>query len=630
MHGEDKWAWMRGGFAAAIVVLLAGAYWPVALDDAYISAAYAHEWASSGTLRWPGGEVLEGYSNFAWVALLATAARAQVDVMLVAKLVSSLAGAVVMLLVSLRLPRNRTGDLALAALALWVPVAYWSAMAMETMAFTLVACLGWLAATRGRWWLGVACLAVASLLRPEGHAWLALGLAAGVWRRHTTRAMSPRLWELAPAAVVLASLVGYHVWRVGHFGDLLPAAYYLKVSQGSFGSVQLATELVGMIGIGCALLVLGLPSRRELVWILAPLGICAALLASMSRGDWMGHGRLLLPGVVATVMAWGACSRGPGRMSPKLALAVILALAPIELDFMQPPSLRRITPRWTDGLETPLRAPVAQLANTAPDGATVWSADVGILGNLSRLRVMDSRGLTSRVFHDAYYHRADRPLRELLSSPERPHVIHASRFAPTWRADDLSFPDGWDPPRVEIVAGPIPAEYDRVDSIEYREGRVVAAMRFYHRAQPPAHAVRIARWRDLHARYPSHPWIEWQLALALAAGGDYEAAHRTGRSTRYEDYAPWRELRESLSLPEGSTPADWIESRGFAIPVGAWRRGSTRDASSLIVSGGLATVEWEGCDAAPVAAPPGAHAIPDCARALRVSAEHGPITAFLR
>ena len=219
-------SWMRWLVGALVLVVLAGAYWPVAIDDAYISAAYAFELTERGELAWPGAERLEGYSNTLWVLMMALAGRLGADVILVAKLVSLLSGVALVGVMSKAAPATRRGDLVVAAVVLWMPLAYWSAMALETTTYALVVVAGWLLIVEGRAW-GLALLLVASLLRVDGALWwLAAVAALAVLAADRARPLWP--WVASTGA----ALAAFHLWRITYFDAWLPAAVHLKAGLG--------------------------------------------------------------------------------------------------------------------------------------------------------------------------------------------------------------------------------------------------------------------------------------------------------------------------------------------------------------------------------------------------------------
>jgi hypothetical protein len=496
---------LRWALAVGVHATLAGAYYPRAIDDAYITHRYAYELAETGQLAWHGDR-LEGYSNFAWVMWQAAAARlGAVDLPRASKLAALAAGMTIVSVAARALPLDRRGHVALGALVLWTPLALWSAMAMETTLFCLLAAVGWLWVTGERRGAGAALLAASGLVRPEGLAWLALGLAAG-WRGADRRAR-------IVAAAATAALLAYHAWRVTYFGDLVPNPVAHKLLFGGFGPLQLALEALGGAGILAAALLYRLP-RREALWAAAPLALSAAMLVAMN-GDWMGSSRIVMPGAIALLLV--RATRGTprrGRRRVAVAAALALAAATLETRFLEPPALRRVVPRYAEGLETPLTAPTAWLVDHAPDGALAQSADVGMIGHIPRLALLDSRGLTSRRFTRGARGDEDAALRAFYAGEGRPDLIVVGQYLPPWSAREATPLPGLDPWLAPLDGEVLPRYPEHVE-LRYEEKGWRGVIRIYRaRADEPPRAVRIARWEALRRRFPSQPWIEEQLARA--------------------------------------------------------------------------------------------------------------------
>jgi hypothetical protein len=557
--GHLRWAAAVGGVAA-----LAGAYYPHAIDDAYISHHYAYALAERGELSWHGDR-FEGYSNFAWVLLQALVVRlGGGDLPRFSKLVALGCGMALVAVAARALPAGRRGALGLAALVLWTPLAFWSAMAMETTLFTLLAAVGWLwvqTGRRGGLWL----LGASALVRPEGSLWLALGLAAG-WRGADARGRSI-------AAAVAALVLGYHAWRLRYFGDALPSAIPLKLLVGFFGPLQLAFEAAAGAGVLAACALFRLP-RREALWAAAPLALSVVMLLAMN-GDWMGPSRILMPGAVAMLLVRGARGQARGGTRRLAVTAALVAAAGVfETRFLELPTLRRLVPRYGAGLETPLWAVTDWLGNHAPAGALVQSADVGMIGHVPQLRVIDARGLTSRRFTRRARGDDDAALRAYYQSSERPDLIAVGRYVPlSLIPAGVEVPPlaGLDPWLAHLDGEVLPHYPDRVD-LRYEETGWLALIRV-HRAAPAEAppALRVERWRRLHQRFPSQPWIEWQLALAHAADGDEAAALAVARASRFPDYEPFRDLPAALALPSGGV-ARYAAGRGFLFAAGETRQ----------------------------------------------------------
>jgi hypothetical protein len=494
----------RALLAAAALVTLASAYFGTTLDDAFITAQFAHELAHTGAITWQGDRI-EGYSNFLLVLLEALAATLGADVIRLAGGIALGCGVALVGLVSYALPQDRRGDLPLGAFVLWAPLAYWSAIPFETTLFGLLSAAGlWLTLRRPTW--GALLLWLAALCRPEGTLCFLMG-GALAWRLLGLR----QLRSFALPALLVA---GYHAFRLAYFGTLLPSAVELKAQLGARGVVALVPDLLcaaGVLSIG------GLSLRVERAkwgWVLAPL-LLGAVLQIAGNGDWMARSRLLLPGVAGSLLL--AARLGEARaLSPRArmsALPVALAASLLLPRFMQLPELRRLAPSLAQQ-EPPLLEPLVWLARHAPRDALIQSADIGMLGHLPLARVVDSRGLTSSRFRTAKA-RGVSQLSSFYAGPQAPDIIQVNRFAPVGVLPaGPRVPEGLDPWLREV--GSVLARYPAHQDLHFREGAWLGASRLWLRGEPtlqPPSLVR-ARFRALAERFPSIPRFA-QLAQAV-------------------------------------------------------------------------------------------------------------------
>ena len=519
---------VRWGLACALLVWVAAPAWPEVVDDVYISAAYAHEWVEHGRLQWTTGEVVEGYSNLLMVAAMAGLVWLDLDVGLWAQILAMGCGAGVLALLSALLPRGAGGSLALLAVAGWAPLAWWSAQGMETTLYALLLSLAWVGAIRGGaatgWGVLAACLA--SLTRPEGAAHLLAVLAMGL------RAWGGPWSMPAPALAGLLGLVGTHVLRVQHFGELWPTSALVKVAGvpwGLHGLAQLGGDLVSLAGpavaVGAALV---WRSQRRVLLALAPLAIQALVLVRAS-GDWMTWGRLTLPGALASLVAL-AVLLPPARPTPLrallggLGLLAGVVLAPVgygrfDLDLRAPPTWARVREAWTHGLYTPVADDVAFAAWHLAEGASLATDRPGLLSHLSGIHLV--RSADENVDWRRVVGLAGAP----PSVPDGFHSLATVEYTTrtsTWRADT-----------------------------EARAGAALASTRL----------------KEVYRRFPSHPELAREAAVALSAAGRLEEAsaiaRRAGR--RWPHEALLAAAPESLFFVGGTAPRTWVEGRGFGL-----------------------------------------------------------------
>jgi len=211
------------------------------VDDAFISYRFARNLADGFGLAWnPGGDRCEGYTNFLYVALVASGVRLGGAAPAIGLAIGIAAALATVALVGRLCRPVRWWSVASAALA----IAWWwrqeprihAGRGLETALFgALVAVLlaqarpaARLAANGARRWAALAATSIALVLcRPDGLlvvavVWGALALAVreshGGW---------PVAWRAATVALVVA-LGGYVAWKRSYFGYLLPNSYYAK------------------------------------------------------------------------------------------------------------------------------------------------------------------------------------------------------------------------------------------------------------------------------------------------------------------------------------------------------------------------------------------------------------------
>lgn len=231
---------------AAILALLTGILftWNVVahyflIDDAFISFRYARNLLDGHGLVFNPGEMVEGYTNFLWVLLMAAAMGAGLPVEIVSNVIGIAAGAGLLLAVAW-FGARRTGWsdpwnwVAPLALAVNRTFGAWSTGGLETMLFSLLVFGG---AARflverergaGRPWGSALLFAVAALTRPEG---IHFGFVAGIFLLVEVIRGRARPGALVTWSAIPVILVGAHVaWRYTTYGYLLPNTFYAKVS----------------------------------------------------------------------------------------------------------------------------------------------------------------------------------------------------------------------------------------------------------------------------------------------------------------------------------------------------------------------------------------------------------------
>lgn len=325
-------------------------------DDAFISFRYAQNFAHGhGLVFNPGGERVEGYSNFLWVLILAAFERVGVAPESAANPLSLLATAglwwVVVRFAVKQRPAAAPAWLVVippAFLAASRSVAVWSTGGLETRLFELLATAGLMRVAEetdaasadrpaGRPW-GALLLGFAALTRPDG-ALVAVGaLAASLGLFWMAR--RPALPELVRAAIVrgwpAAGLIGAHyVFRFLYYGAWAPNTYYAKVGgrlrpeAGLEYAAAFALEYAAFLWV--PLLVLAIANaRRSPAWswvVIASAALVPHLLYVVAiGGDHFEYRPLdvLFP-YVGLLLAQGAC-RWTGTRARRFGLAGAMLL----------------------------------------------------------------------------------------------------------------------------------------------------------------------------------------------------------------------------------------------------------------------------------------------------------------
>jgi hypothetical protein len=267
---EQALALTAFAWVAARTVRAMHAAWAYTQDDAYVTLRYSRNLAEGHGLVWNIGETIpvEGYSNFLYVLVGATAIRLGIDPVIVLKWLGCLVVAPTCCLLYVLARRWRSplpAVLPAVLLTLQLGETAWAVSAMETTVFqlfvvaattafvlgldapmTVDATAGRLArlGTRGALHqLSAALCFLASVTRPEGPILvLLLALTAGVdmavARRKARKTGDLGLADDARRAfivslkafvwVFLAPSVLYHGWRIAHFGRLFPNTVYCK------------------------------------------------------------------------------------------------------------------------------------------------------------------------------------------------------------------------------------------------------------------------------------------------------------------------------------------------------------------------------------------------------------------
>lgn len=385
-RSRRRWTSRRPPWTAlALLGVLALAYllhlreWLFLCDDAFISFRYARNLGEQGALVYnlEPLERVEGYTNLLWVLILAAGVVVGLSPEQLAPALTGLAGVVSLVLVACigaQLRRREAGaskepplfevvDLLAPALLVTLPeFVVWGSSGLETgfaVALGLVAVWAWL---DGRIVGAAAFAALAGLTRPDalvwigafGLGWLVVELAA--WILDRPEPFAERLrglpWaRVGVGALVFVALLGAQLWfRRSYYGEWLPNTWAVKhhgaLLRDHFGRGYVAFW-TARTGVKAAVLLVPLvllQPKLELRAVARALGtlvlVAVPVVAMVGYvwsvgGDFMAHGRFLLPATVLSALVPGlllarvhrfALERGAGPGLAAGAWAVAAAL----------------------------------------------------------------------------------------------------------------------------------------------------------------------------------------------------------------------------------------------------------------------------------------------------------------
>ncbi len=279
--------------------------WPITIDDAYISYRYARNFARGLGLVYNGGEAIEGYTNFLWTLIAASAIKLHLDPEVVTKLLGGLS-ALGTLPIAWRMSARLQPVRVLPPLAPWLLASSalfsgYAVMGLETIFFVfLVLAATWRLFEEAEgpsraFPLSGVLYALAALTRPEAPLFLIIAMAV-LGRRAWTRQNALRVG-------IIVVVAGAHLlWRHHMYGAWLPNT--LAAKTGNFGGqFQNGIDYVQRYAQQCGLLLLmSIAGAVVVVRRRSPLGLAVvgsalsvAAYAVVVGGDWMPLWRFLTP-----------------------------------------------------------------------------------------------------------------------------------------------------------------------------------------------------------------------------------------------------------------------------------------------------------------------------------------------
>ena len=216
------------------------------MDDPYISYRYAQNVVEGKGFVFNEGERVEGYSNFLFVLILATAYKLGIDLIIFSRLIGLIFSILILLLIYLMLARESKDDkstnllscLSLYLLALSAPFAMWAVGGLETSLFALLLLLAVITFIKHEESpnkkslypiLTGLFLILLSLTRPEGFiifgAFVLYKIIMLIFYKDKLNKFD-FLWS----GIFLIGFIIYNFWRIKYFGQILPNTFYAKAT----------------------------------------------------------------------------------------------------------------------------------------------------------------------------------------------------------------------------------------------------------------------------------------------------------------------------------------------------------------------------------------------------------------
>ncbi|HKS46932.1 MAG TPA: hypothetical protein VJT49_17830 [Amycolatopsis sp.] len=432
----------------ALIAWHASRYGAWVVDDAGITFAYSRSLAEGlGPVVQPGAEPVEGYSNPAWMALLALGRLLGLfdhgtlfgipDYVLFPKALAlgCCAGILVAGYVAARAVTSRPWLVTAvfgAVLAAVPSFVIWCFSGLENSLYALT--VVWLAVLVFRAVLDDRLLsarvalsagglaALAALTRPEGLLYAAAyPLVVLIGLRRTTLGPSLRRSVLSTLAFTVPTGT-YFCWRYLEFGRLLPNTVVSKRQAApAIENLTRSGELVTYAGAPAVLVLtalvglsLGRPGRWRAGFLALHVPLTLALTAyAVLQPDWMGQFRFATPvwalgALTSTLAAADAVRRARARARVLLAATLAAAMIPSAASFTTAAEQFRAAPTFplcfiADRYGRVFNA-YADILGT--DHASLLVADLGGSAMTSRLHLVDLGGLADPTIA-TYIHDGD-------------------------------------------------------------------------------------------------------------------------------------------------------------------------------------------------------------------------------
>ncbi|UCE59072.1 MAG: hypothetical protein JSU63_16705 [Phycisphaerales bacterium] len=414
-------ALVAAGVTYAVTVLAASRFELTPLDDAFISARYALNWASGYGLCFNPPERVEGYTNFLLVALEAAAIRAGLDPLEFAVAVgraslACLAGLVALFSAKRVFRRRHLLATAAGVLLASNPVLVcWANSALESCLYALLLLQSAMLLLNARTWGRVACsamlLVLASMTRPEAVALAPVMILLARRRCRPTRA------AIVYTAILGVGFLTYWALRGLYFSDPFPNTFYAKLDYGNMSLLKRGLHYLADAACAAPLLtilvLIALPIMRGAPrWVRGFLLIAAvqALVIVYEGGDHFAMFRFMVPVLpFVSLVALYPCSYALKRFRASHVLAGAATLVALGAIASSSLIVWKQTVRQEEQKVTHLKQFTSEcrhardwasigrrLRQDAAKGESVCTVAIGALGYYSGMTVIDPHGIIDR------------------------------------------------------------------------------------------------------------------------------------------------------------------------------------------------------------------------------------------
>ncbi len=386
-------------------------------DDTYITLRYARNLVRGDGLVFNRGERVEGYTNFLWLVVVATAGKLGFPFVVSARFLSLLFSAGILImsgLCGLQMAGNgmqRGWPRALAAtgapllLAASSPFATWSGAGTEMPFFTFILLTGfYFLLRRSRREAVLTVFAIAALVRPEGIAYyIAAAAVLAVYEPGLKKTI------LMAVGIPVLLYVPYLAWKWSYFHSLLPNTFYAKtgpalkiIRNGASYLAYFAAWYGYLLPAGLVLAGRRILAEGKVVGGRKTILLFLFIIVNWSEtvikgGDWMINFRMLLPslpllmifvssGIVSLIEEKTAHGWRKRAAVPTIMLIAFLAALPgaVRYDNLK---MERIAVGAFARLGMKLK-------EILPPGTSLGCGSTGAIGYYSDLPIVDILGLT--------------------------------------------------------------------------------------------------------------------------------------------------------------------------------------------------------------------------------------------